>query len=177
MRPCMHPRYSCAVPFGANGRIRPTPHYPDNGMRPKPRMGKGRHAWERRGLRLVATVHRLSPCFCQALLPSLGSRSVISHHPFSPSVPTAQSMHPPQSAPRPPFMPPPLSHGHMWRCTAMGVCQLWHSAGVDGVSAFPPPNGGMFAWRAPGACPARYLCIQYPISSPKFILTLGSPPN
>ena len=29
--------------------------------------------------------------------------------------------------------------------------------------------GGMFARRAPGACPARYLCIKYPISSPKFI--------
>ena len=29
----------------------------------------------------------------------------------------------------------------------------------------------------PGACPARYLCIKYLVSSPKFILTLGSPPN
>ena len=37
--------------------------------------------------------------------------------------------------------------------------------------------GGMFARRAPGACPARYLCIKYLISSPKFILTLGSPPS
>ena len=27
----------------------------------------------------------------------------------------------------------------------------------------------------PGACPAHYLCIKYPISSPKFILTQGSP--
>ena len=31
--------------------------------------------------------------------------------------------------------------------------------------------GGMFAQRAPGACPAHYLCIRYPISSPKFIPT------
>ena len=38
-------------------------------------------------------------------------------------------------------------------------------------------KGGMFARRAPGACPARYLCIWYLISSPKFILTLGSPPS
>ena len=38
-------------------------------------------------------------------------------------------------------------------------------------------GGGMFAWRAPGACPARYLCIKYLISSPRFILTLGSPPS
>ena len=30
---------------------------------------------------------------------------------------------------------------------------------------------GMYARRAPGACPAHYLCIKYPISSPKFILT------
>ena len=37
--------------------------------------------------------------------------------------------------------------------------------------------GGMFARHAPGACPARYLCIKYLISSPKFILTLGSPPS
>ena len=37
--------------------------------------------------------------------------------------------------------------------------------------------GGMFARRAPSACPARYLCIKYPISSPKLILTLGSPPS
>ena len=29
----------------------------------------------------------------------------------------------------------------------------------------------------PGACSARFLCIQYLISSPKFILTLGSPPS
>ena len=29
----------------------------------------------------------------------------------------------------------------------------------------------------PGACPARYLCIKYLISSPRFILTLGSPPS
>ena len=32
-------------------------------------------------------------------------------------------------------------------------------------------GGGMFARRAPGACPARYLCIKYLISSPHFILT------
>ena len=32
-------------------------------------------------------------------------------------------------------------------------------------------------WRAPGACPTRYLCIKYLISSPKYILTLGSPPS
>ena len=35
----------------------------------------------------------------------------------------------------------------------------------------------MFAWRAAGACPVCYLCIQYLISSPKFILTLGIPPS
>ena len=29
----------------------------------------------------------------------------------------------------------------------------------------------------PSACPARYLCIKYPISSPSFIPTLGSPPS
>ena len=38
-------------------------------------------------------------------------------------------------------------------------------------------DGGMFARCAPGACPARYLCIKYLIYSPKFILTLGSPPS
>ena len=38
-------------------------------------------------------------------------------------------------------------------------------------------EGEMFARRMPGACPARYLCINYLISSPKFILTLGSPPG
>ena len=38
-------------------------------------------------------------------------------------------------------------------------------------------NGGMFAQRAPGACPVCYLCIKYLISSPKFIPTLGSPPS
>ena len=32
-------------------------------------------------------------------------------------------------------------------------------------------TGGMVARRAPGACPARYLCTKDPISSPKFILT------
>ena len=26
-------------------------------------------------------------------------------------------------------------------------------------------------------CPAHYLCIKYPISRPKFVLTLGSPPS
>ena len=31
--------------------------------------------------------------------------------------------------------------------------------------------------RLPGACPARHLCIKYLISSPKSILTLGSPPS
>ena len=35
--------------------------------------------------------------------------------------------------------------------------------------------GRMFARRAPGACPARYLCIKYLISSPRSILPLGSP--
>ena len=29
----------------------------------------------------------------------------------------------------------------------------------------------------PGARPARYLCVKYLISSPTFILTLGSPPG
>ena len=38
-------------------------------------------------------------------------------------------------------------------------------------------GGGMFAWHVPGACLARYLCIKYLIYSPKFILTLGSPPS
>ena len=38
-------------------------------------------------------------------------------------------------------------------------------------------GGGGVAQRAPGACPARYLCIKYPGSSPKFILTLVSPPS
>ena len=38
-------------------------------------------------------------------------------------------------------------------------------------------TGGMFARHVPGACPARYLCIKYLISSPKFILTEGSPPS
>ena len=38
-------------------------------------------------------------------------------------------------------------------------------------------KGGMFARCTPSACPARYLCIKYLISSPKFILTLGSPPS
>ena len=41
----------------------------------------------------------------------------------------------------------------------------------------PCPWGGMFAPRAPGACPVRYLCIKFLISSPKFILTLESPPS
>ena len=31
--------------------------------------------------------------------------------------------------------------------------------------------GGMLARRAPCACLARHLCIKFPISSPKFILT------
>ena len=31
--------------------------------------------------------------------------------------------------------------------------------------------------RLPSACPARYLCFKYLISSPKFILTWGSPPS
>ena len=26
-------------------------------------------------------------------------------------------------------------------------------------------------------CPARYLCIKYPVCSPRFILTQGSPPS
>ena len=34
-----------------------------------------------------------------------------------------------------------------------------------------------FARRAPGACLARYLCMKYPISSPKSIPTEGSPPS
>ena len=38
-------------------------------------------------------------------------------------------------------------------------------------------DGGMFAQRAPGACPAHCLCIKYLISAPKCILTLGSPPS
>ena len=38
-------------------------------------------------------------------------------------------------------------------------------------------QAGMFARRAPGACPVRNLCLKYLISSPKFILTLGSPPS
>ena len=29
----------------------------------------------------------------------------------------------------------------------------------------------------PSTCPARYLCIKYLMSSPRFILTLGSPPS
>ena len=29
----------------------------------------------------------------------------------------------------------------------------------------------------PGACPARHLCIKYPISSPKLIPTQGIPPS
>ena len=37
--------------------------------------------------------------------------------------------------------------------------------------------GGMFARCTPSACPAHYLCIKHLISSPKFILTLGSPPS
>ena len=37
--------------------------------------------------------------------------------------------------------------------------------------------GGLFARRAPGACPAHYLCIKSPGSSPKSILTSGSPPK
>ena len=38
-------------------------------------------------------------------------------------------------------------------------------------------KGGMFARRAPGACPVRYLCIKYPISNPKFMPTQRSPPS
>ena len=39
------------------------------------------------------------------------------------------------------------------------------------------PLGGMFTRRALGACPARYLCITYLISSPKFVFTRGNPPS
>ena len=38
-------------------------------------------------------------------------------------------------------------------------------------------RGGMFTRRAPSACPARYLCVKYLISSPKAIPTQGSPPS
>ena len=49
---------------------------------------------------------------------------------------------------------------------------------VTGASVELKRDGtGTFARRAPGACPARHLCIKYPGSSPKFILTLGSPPS
>ena len=41
----------------------------------------------------------------------------------------------------------------------------------------PVAEGGMFARRVPGACPERYHCIKYLISSPKSILTEGSPPS
>ena len=35
--------------------------------------------------------------------------------------------------------------------------------------------GMMYGERLPGVHPARYLCIKYLISSPKFVLTLGKP--
>ena len=38
-------------------------------------------------------------------------------------------------------------------------------------------EGGAPRERLPGPCPARYLCIKYPISSPKFIPTSGSSPS
>ena len=40
---------------------------------------------------------------------------------------------------------------------------------LETISRWVPQGGN--------GCPARYLCIKYPISCPKFILTLGSPPS
>ena len=39
------------------------------------------------------------------------------------------------------------------------------------------PHHGLLGECLPGACTARYVCIKYGISSPKIILTLGSPPS
>ena len=47
----------------------------------------------------------------------------------------------------------------------------------NGQEPYFPVCGRMFARHTLGACPACYLCIKYRISSPKFILTLGSPPS
>ena len=43
---------------------------------------------------------------------------------------------------------------------------LWHSNSTSSLGEC-----------LPGVRPARYLCIEYLISSPRFILTLGSPPR
>ena len=40
-----------------------------------------------------------------------------------------------------------------------------------------PKNALRLGECLPGTCPARYLCMKYLISSPKFILTLASPPS
>ena len=64
--------------------------------------------------------------------------------------------------------------GAYWPLATAHSDPLWVRTRMGG---FTRGIGGMFARRAPGTCPARYLCIKYLISSPKFILTLGSPPS
>ena len=44
-------------------------------------------------------------------------------------------------------------------------------------AAFMRVKGGMFPRRAPGACPARPLCIKHPGSGPKVSLMYGTPPS
>ena len=53
--------------------------------------------------------------------------------------------------------------------------EIWVQGG--GVKRGIAMHRGMFARCKPGACPARCLCNKYSISSPKFILTQGSPPS
>ena len=108
--------------------------------------------------------------------------------------------------PPPPRVPPvvPAEGGPNLSVNPLGTegaeAKLWLSASNIGrwgwgllrwCTAVPihPREGGAWAspgesWPRrsmgeclPGACPARYLCIKYLISSPRFILTEGSPPS
>ena len=65
---------------------------------------------------------------------------------------------------------PPNAKLHEMQQNTLGLVQLIRAA-------TPLIPWGMFVRCVPGACPAHYLCVKYLISSPKFILTLGSPPS
>ena len=69
---------------------------------------------------------------------------------------------------------PPVGAVRSVRCRQVRVVAL--------VAGMYRLNAGSGATMSGGEClhgapPARYLCIKYLISSPKFILTLGSPPS
>ena len=64
--------------------------------------------------------------------------------------------------------------GHRQRLATWRFCctKLARNHGDPGAAGLYPagPQWG-------NVCPARYLCIKYPISSPKFIFTKGNPPS